>query len=243
MPPFKNERVLVTNRQDTKDIINQIERSQLEYEADYDLIYVLFDLGDLYATCAGIWNFLKYQVVYKAEPLDFQTTASPSAIVHNGFGVDCKHYSLFTAGILDSIKRNYNDPFEWCFRFVSETADKIITHVFVVVFDNATGREIWIDPVLNSFDKRINYTYMKDKYIKSAQIAGLYAISGLRSNNPTQISVLKSVAEPAFLHLVIKNAFNIKTLLNSDQGFLFNVVQPQYIAMGYDFNQLLNALK
>lgn len=238
LPPYKGKQVLITNNQDTKDIINLMVNSHLEYKEDYDQISHLFDLWDVYDACAAIWNFLKFQLFYKAEPIDYQSAANPSAIVHTGFTVDCKHLSLFSAGVVDSLCRLYEFPGTWAFRFVSESRNKDITHVFVVVF--VDGKEIWIDPVLSTFDQRRDYTFIKDRKIKSSQIAGLYKISGLgQSVINWEVSVNKAVAEQSFLVMVLQNVCGIKNILKNDRNFLNNIVRPWYTTQGYDFNQLL----
>ena len=85
---------------------------------------------------------------------------------------------------------------------------------------------------------------MKDRKVKSSQIAGLYKISGLgQSIINWEVSVNKQVAEQSFLVMVLQNVCGIKDILKNDRNFLNNIVQPWYINQGYDFNQLLLSIQ
>lgn len=236
LPPFQNKKTLVTQHQGTKDIVNEIIKTHELYETDYDCIYNYFDTGEDYSTCQNIWNFLKYNLRYKAESLDSQSVKSPSAILHKSEYVDCKHYSLFTGGVLDAIKANTDANFDWCYRFVSEDENKSIGHVFVVMFID--GNEIWVDPVLNSFNEYKSYTKILDKKIMS-----LYKISGTNSNPPVKdITVNADRAEGDFLVILNMNAFSLKDLMLRNPEITNGPVRAYYEANGLDFQNLLNIL-
>jgi len=81
LPPFRNEKVTIKERQGTHDIINEIVKTHEMYERDYDRIYQFFDRGDVYETCRTIWQFLKYNLTYNAESDGEQSVKSPSAIL------------------------------------------------------------------------------------------------------------------------------------------------------------------
>jgi hypothetical protein len=123
------------------------------FASDYDLIADFFWSGDVYETCRLLWNFCKRNISYVIEPEKSQTTKSPAAILTEAYG-DCKHYAGFIAGVLDAINRDFGAGIKWkyCFANYDEFGD-LPQHVFVKVKDN--GHEIWIDPVLNRFDERL----------------------------------------------------------------------------------------
>lgn len=235
LPPFRNKKEKIKQWQGTDDIIYEIINTHKYYEKDYDRIANLFDTGDIYSTCDGIWQFLKYNLTYNEESGEEQSVKSPSAILHPGENIDCKHYSLFAAGILDAIKREYNDPFTWSFRFASDKKGaNEATHVFVVVKD--AGKEIWIDPCLSAFDYHKKWSYSIDKAPMS-----LVKISG---NSPATVpvSVNSQVAWTSFLTCVTNNFFGLKDLLNQYNGVTSTQLQQYCLQNGFDYAQLRNML-
>lgn len=235
LPPFRAQKQLINPTQDTKDIEAQLLAVHKRYEADYDRIYKYFDTGDVYETSRLIWSFLKHNLIYHAESIDEQSSKSPSAILQPGENIDCKHYSLFAAGILDAIKRNTGDAWEWAFRFASDKSKKYATHVFVVVFDG--NNEIWIDPVLTNFDQRKNWIYEKD-----VSPMALFHISGVDDEETLSslpITVNDQHAFTSFLVMVGLNLAGLKDFLNRNMSVTNSDVRAYCQRMGYDFNQLL----
>jgi len=171
LKPYVGNSTILKYDQGTGDIIKELLNSHVEYQKEYDKIYPYFLGRNVKQTCENIFNFLKQNVRYDIEPGSRQTLKSPSSILAQGYG-DCKQYSQFIGGILDAIKRNKNGA-EWCYRFASYNPEKQVQHVFVVCLDKQ-GNEIWIDPVLKSFNARKKYTYKVDKKPNMA----LYKISG-----------------------------------------------------------------
>jgi hypothetical protein len=151
----------------------------------------MFWKGNVYDTASGLWDFCKDNIKYSEESEAVQTVAQPKIILEKGKG-DCKHYSLFIGGILDSLSRK-GYPINWVYRFASYNPfDDTPGHVFVVIKDNENDREIWIDPVLSSFDyhkpfsNAIDKKFSTKKAIMSGMILprnssrlGLSAISGM----------------------------------------------------------------
>lgn len=241
LPPFgyRKKTIIPGNDQTVTDITQEILNTHRDYETDYDQIYPLFDTGNIYSTCHKIWDFLKYNLQYSAESNE-QSVKSPSAILHKGEKIDCKHYSLFTGGVLDSIKANEGESWDWCYRFASEDPDKKIGHVFVVVFDQ--GREIWVDPVLSSFDQRKHYTKIVDKRPMS-----LVKISGV--NNTPQViqpkmvtDVNTAVAFTSFLTMINMDLLSFKALAINNPTVTYGPVRKWLEANGFDFNQVINFL-
>ena len=240
LPPFRNEKVVIKEQQGTDDIINSILKNHAKYEADYDKIYPLFDQVDIYETCRGIWEFLKYNLTYNEETDGEQSVKSPSAILQPGEHIDCKHYSLFSGGVLDAIKRNEGDNWDWCYRFVTDRTGEIDpTHVFVVVQDK--GRQIWIDPCLSQFDYHKKWLLNKDKK-PVASIGKLYSISGV-SDTPAPVKSVtanKDAAWVSFLLMVKENLFNVRDLLTQNPDVTTTALKSYCLAQGFDYQQLMN---
>jgi len=234
LPPFRNEKVVIKERQGTNDIIKEILKTHELYTTDYDRIYQYFDTGDIYDTSRNIWEFLKYNLRYNAESDGEQSVKSPSAILHPGEHIDCKHYSLFIGGVLDAIKRNEGDDWSWCYRFVSYYPGDDVGHVFVVVNDN--NQEIWIDPVLTNFDQHKKYVYHIDKEPMS-----LVRISGIGTDQAPapDVTVNKDVAWASFLMAVNSNMFSIKQLLKENPTITNGALRNYCTGKNFDYNQLL----
>ena len=160
---------VLNKRQEVGDIIQGVLRCHNQYKGEYDKIAAGFDAGRVRATAENIWNFLKKNVRYKVESEDRQMLKSPAAIMQPGTSSDCKNFALFSGGILDALKRK-GKRINWCYRFASyNILSKTPQHVFVVI--NPGKDEIWVDPVLNSFDNRKQYYYKIDKYPEMALIS------------------------------------------------------------------------
>lgn len=174
LKPFENRTVLVSKFQDSQDIIKEIIKAHAKYSAEYDKISAYFWKGSLNKTCKFIFDYLKKNVEYDIEPDTKQTVKSPSAIIAQGYG-DCKHYSLFIAGILDSLRRSGKN-INWGYRFANYKLFARTPHHVFVVADPKTKKEIWIDPVLEFFDNQKPYVNAVDKNFKDM---ALYSISGV----------------------------------------------------------------
>jgi len=178
LTPFTNKSSLLVDNQNTTDIIKQIIETHNLYKKDYDKIAGYFWKGNTKETCKYLFNFLKDNVKYSIEPDSRQSVKSPSAILatgrfSNGYN-DCKHYSLFQAGVFDALNR-MGKKIDWCYRFANY---KIFSttphHVFVVV--KIKGIEYWCDPVLETWNNRKPYINKIDKKMS------LYSISGIGCN-------------------------------------------------------------
>lgn len=174
LTPYRKQMHLIKANQSVSDIMAAIKKAHEQYRDEYKKIALYFWAGSKRATGQKIWNFLKKNVPYKAEPDNFQTIKSPAAIIATGLNGtlrnDCKNYALFTAGVLQALNdMGYKIPFS--FRYASYNAfDNTPGHVFVVM--NPGKNEIWIDPVLSSFDEKKQYNHAIDKDM-------MYSISGV----------------------------------------------------------------
>lgn len=168
--------VVLVDDQDVRDIIRYLKVKHAECERYYDKIAKFFEEDDLYNTCEGIWRFLRDNLSYHEESIAVQKLSTPATILARGYS-DCKGYSLFIGGILGALNRR-GWGFDWCYRYVpSSLLDLNIGHVFVAVDPN--GENIWVDPVLDTFDKHYMYLNHEDQR-PTAQRKAVGAIAGFR---------------------------------------------------------------
>ncbi len=171
LSPFQNFKKVLVSDQSTKDIVNGIIDTEYQYRKEYDKISRYFLGNDVRETAKNVWEFLKNNVPYFIESGNRQTLRSPSAILSMPMGADCKSYSLFTAGIFQSLNFKGDLKVPVAFRFASyKNNSKEPGHVFVVLYPG-TKKEIWVDPVLDRFDDRSKIpTFYKDKKIKMSLV-------------------------------------------------------------------------
>lgn len=183
LPAFTNQSVLIEKRQAVKDIIREVLAAHEVFASDYDKIAAQFYCGSPKKIAQALFNFCKQNIRYKVEPEERQTTKSPAAILALGdsVGGDCKHYAGFIGGVLDALNRK-GCPIEWHYRFASyDMFDRTPQHVFIVVNDQ--GNEIWVDPVLGSFDQKLQpYHSPIDKRPKTVSNMPLFRISGIATS-------------------------------------------------------------
>lgn len=178
--PFDNKKRLLVQDHSTGDIVKAIKKYHGRYCNDYDKIAGDFWDHDPEHTANKLFAFLKKYIVYDIEPEDSQTIKSPGAIVQQMHG-DCKHYASFITGVCCSLERQ-GKPIHACYRFVADSPDREIHHVFAVVTDKGTGRQYWVDPVLRRFNEQPKFHNIKDADMSS--IGELYAISGTDATYP-----------------------------------------------------------
>jgi len=184
LSPYQAQEYKLRDEQSTGDIIAAITKAHKQYRPEYKKIALYFKGSSPRQTGQKIYDFLKSNVQYVIEPANKQTVKSPSAILAEGDG-DCKHYSTFAGGVLEQL----GIPFSY--RFASyRMFDETPQHVFVVI-NPGTQKEIWLDPVLNSFDYKKPYTYAKDKKM------ALYSVSGIGQAPKKQAKAEKKAARKA----------------------------------------------
>ncbi len=182
--PFEHKSSILVYNQGIGDIISGILLTHKKYNSEYDKISGKFWKGTAQRTAKCIYDFLKQNTHYVIEPDSKQTLRSPSAILYLGSdknnGLDCKSYSLFIAGILDSLKRA-GYPINWCYRFASyKSYSKLPHHVFVVL-NPGTSNEVFVDPVLQKFNLKKKYFHFLDK-----QPMALIAMAGIGRTRKTK---------------------------------------------------------
>lgn len=184
LPPFTGRREVIKVDQSVPDIIREICQAHNKYKKHYQLIYPYFIGGGVKETASNVWNFLKKNSDYVIEPDSMQTVKTPAAILATApkkyGGNDCKNLALFSAGILDQYRQATGENFDLYFRFAGYNG-RDISHVFTVV--KKDGKEIWIDPVLNSFNSRDHIpTRYKDKKIDKMSLVGLSGVNPYENN-------------------------------------------------------------
>ena len=174
LPPYTKKTVTINRNQTVGDIVNEVLAAHKIFANDYDSIAAYFDHGSNLDIAKNLFYFLKQNVRYKVESEENQTTKSPAALLETAQG-DCKHYAGFIAGVLDALKRR-GRKIDWFYRFASYNLfDQLPGHVFVVLKEN--NREYWIDPVLKTFDEKLQPVYTLDR--RPNKIFMLERISGI----------------------------------------------------------------
>jgi hypothetical protein len=172
---------LVTDNQDTSDIIHAILDKHDSCQGDYDKFSFLFDTGTVPNICGDLFDFCKQNIAYVVEKTKAQYASSPGTILKRGTG-DCKSYALFCGGVLDALRRQ-GKRINWCFRFASYNLfKKDPYHVFIVV--RYQGQDIFLDPVFPSFNYKRPAMWVQDYKVSTvpAAIAGMYADNQGRLN-------------------------------------------------------------
>jgi hypothetical protein len=169
LPPYQGNELLIKKKQSSKDIIREVIDAHEYFKPDYDSIARFFQ-GDPIKIMKWCFDFVSNNVRYEIETEEDQTTMSPAAILSLKKG-DCKHYSSFVAGVLDSMNRRGTGHFDWHYRFAGYNGDPI-GHVFVVV--KHQGKEYWIDAapipdIIGRFTRR----YFNDRLIEPSIIYDL----------------------------------------------------------------------
>lgn len=161
LAPYRQKQILLYNNQSTADIIQTMLQAHKIYADQYDNVSGFFWSGTRLMTAKKLFNFLKNNVPYVIEPDTKQTIKSPAAIISTSG--DCKHYSQFIGGVLSALCRK-GVKINWCYRFANyKLFGSTPHHVFVVI--KQPNGEIWIDPVLSSFNYKKPYVNKIDKKI------------------------------------------------------------------------------
>lgn len=204
MSPYLGIRELITDDQDTDDIIALIQKKHAIHKPDYDKFSAIFWQGDAASTAKELFHFLSENVTYREETPGNQRVKGPGAILHDGYG-DCKHYASFICGVADALNRQ-GYPIKCAYSFVSDTPQNEVHHVFAEIADS--NKIFWVDPVVKRFDLRPTF-YNKKSLKMRQQIGKLYAVSGTATMGKTNF--LKSIA-----HGIQVNAANIKKAVTTN---------------------------
>jgi hypothetical protein len=270
LTPLQGINKVIKINQSVGDIVSGILNTHNYWKNDYDKICLNFNEQTPYLIGKKIFDFLKDHTHYVIESDNQQTLRSPAAILKLGsdkkIGLDCKSYSLFIGGVLDALNRNGKN-INWCYRFASyKFTDKLPHHVFVVI-NSGSSKEIWIDPVLPTYNEKKQYFYKIDRKPKNM---ALVQVSGIGRRKKTKAErkqrrqqIKKTIKEKikkrgrlllkfnpatvparnAFLLIVKLNvlniAFRLKQLLNKDQRKL----KRFWEGIGGSWNSLLKNIE
>lgn len=224
--------------QNTNDIIHAVlEQHQINKNA-FTKIAKHFDDSDDYTVCRKLWEFVHYNLNYKAEP-NLQTVKSVSKMLYdaNGKGNDCKHFSGFIAGCLDAL----DIPF--VYRFAAYDG-KIPTHVYVVA--KCGDQNVICDAVLPYFDSEKSPTYKIDIDPKKKNNMPLVRMSGFAQIGYTTAQKIEHTAaivgaaasRAAFDALLLLNVHGLATKMQEALNKNSAKVESLWYKFGGDFNKL-----
>ena len=248
-----NSKMLVRDQQ-VPDIISAMLSAHKMYASEYDKISKDFYSGDGIQTAKKLFEFLKKNVKYSIESDKNQRIMSPAAILSIAKN-DCKSFSLFIMGVLDSLKRKGLINNKIYYRFASyKLLDEIPHHVFAVIQDEE-GNEYFIDPVLSTFNERKTYYHKIDKIPNMP----LYSVSGIGKTKKKVAAkavapvpkekkkiVLKIALAPArgsFLLLVGLNFMGLATKLKAAFNNRADETQNWWKNLGGNPNELLRKVQ
>jgi len=182
-PNFREQ--LIKQYQSTNDIITDLIYCFKNYNYQALPVSKVVRYGNIKQDAKTIYDFIRQNIHYTAEPFTKQTTSSFSRIIHNKKG-DCKHSFLIVGSI------GWNLGYDVIIRFVSYDKDKTLGHVYTILQDHKTKQRIIVDP-LQAFNYEKNYTNKKD-YIainKTPTNMALMRLTGTDENSlqKAQISV------------------------------------------------------
>ena len=172
LPKPKDEIEIIVDRQDTDDIMNGIFEMHNEQVANYNkLANFICSKLSVFEIPGFIFDFCKKYFTYKEDSFKTQDLKSPQIILRDRI-VDCKCYSLFIGGILNScnnvFRKKYFDIF---YTFTSYDDLPEPTHIFVIC-----NNEV-IDPCLDYFNQikvcQYIYTYKISNNMAVRKITGL----------------------------------------------------------------------
>lgn len=174
--PSEATRKVVSRHFDADDIIRLIlcadTRSAEFVNAD--------NLGALqgntqYQTLCNVYDFIKGNVRYQADPLAREWVRSPGYLMQSGAG-DCKSLSL----AIGALCRAFGIPFKY--RFIRQSSKANWHHVYVVAMptDGSCRRPVILDAVHRAFDSEPAYVRRLDKMPRQANtgIGSLSSESG-----------------------------------------------------------------
>ncbi len=144
LPPYRDQWELIKKRQYVPDIITEVCTAHALFAPYYDQFSYLFYTNDPDELCEALHRFCRNYIRYAEESIETQTSALPTGILTTGVG-DCKHFSLFNAGVISSLNRLYGCRFEAAFVFAGYRGAGEPHHVFVAVMESEDS-EIWLDP-------------------------------------------------------------------------------------------------
>lgn len=187
----------IAEYQDTDDIIKDLIYCFRSFNFQAKPVAKKFGTGNFDVDARNIYDYVKNNIDYKAEPVSDQTTRSFSAIQHDKWG-DCKHTAL-TAGSIA-----WNEGYSVIFRVVRYVFYKAngkksyLCHVYAVLEDK-NGRRIIVDPLQSynyekPFDKKIG-DFKAENNMALTRITGVKR-TPFRRAVPAKMIPLRHTLEP-----------------------------------------------
>lgn len=252
LPPDQGNDETIVEDQTVPDIINEVVDSHIEFSYHYDSIAHFFEKSCHMKIAKALFDFCKSNIKYNIESVEDQTTRSPAVLLKMGEG-DCKHYSGFIGGVFSALNRK-GYKIDYWYRFASyKLLDSDPGHVFVVM--DYKGNEIWIDPVLDSFNERLDPTYIVDIKIDDMALRRLSGFDDMVVNGIDD-QVVNGIKRPGFgmvtVGAVITPVINIDQLNFDGTHKYAGAFGPNYLGLsgyadftsgsGTDWNQLADQL-
>ena len=108
--------------------------------------------NDTYSTASNIWKFAYHYIQYKEDENGKEQLREPNrSWADRESGIDCDCYSILISSILTNLGIDHK------YRITKYNGNDYYQHVYVVI-KQKNGKEIIIDPVVNSFDYQKPYT-------------------------------------------------------------------------------------
>jgi len=158
-PKFNRE--IINQRQTATNIAIQLRRAIEESAPAANAIAAKFKGQSSYTTCFNIYDFLKRNIVYRAEPMSLQTARTIQRMLNDMQNTtcygDCKHYTTFACSILKALGIKTE-----MYLISQDFYNRDPTHIYCVAF--VDGQKIIIDPCVNRFNSeaRFRYRYKMD---------------------------------------------------------------------------------
>jgi hypothetical protein len=116
----------------------------------------------------AIWNYLNKNIQYKKDDPGKQVIQSPSRMILDTRGADCKSLSLAAAAFMKN--NGFKDV---ALRYSSyNPIDDTPTHVYAVAKDEQ-GNEIIVDPVYKQYNREVPYKFKKDYKMEISVLSGI----------------------------------------------------------------------
>lgn len=184
--PDYREKV-VKEYQGTRDIIKDLVFCFKKYNYQAKPVAKEYGTGNVKTDAKAIWNYLRKNIKYKAEPEGDQTTRSFSRIQFDKWG-DCKHTALTVGSI------GWNEGYTVIFRIVryviyNGSKKEYLHHVYTILEDK-NGNQVIVDPLQDfdyekPFDKKIG----DYKAINNMTLTRLTGVNAVRQQLLTQKNI------------------------------------------------------
>jgi hypothetical protein len=184
LPPPNYRAQLIAGWQNTNDIVKAIQKQHNENLSAANQIKQFFCGKDERTTARNIFDFLKYEIEYRVEPAEKQTTKSLQRFVADGFG-DCKHFAIFANTVLQQC------GFNPIYRFAGYRDRRNVQHVYTYLPKTNTV----LDAVLPSFDTEKTPTIKKDYNMSLYKLSGVDDEIGKISFDSIKNNIKKAAAK------------------------------------------------